>query len=63
MEAGDLVLRKRRKANAEGKQDANWEGPIRVTISLNKGAYKLEELDGTPVPRSWNASNLRRYFS
>ena len=63
MQAGDLVLRRRTRANVEGKLAANWEGPFRVTTPLSKGAYKLEELDGTPVPRSWNATNLRLYFS
>ena len=63
MEEGHLVLRKRMRANAEGKLAANLEGPFRITTPLAKGAYKLEELDGTPVPRSRNASNLRLYFS
>ena len=32
MKAGDLVLRRRTRANVEGKLAANWEGPFRITI-------------------------------
>ena len=63
MAAGDLVLRKRLRTSPDGKLAENWEGPYRVTAEIGKGAYKLEELDGQPIPRSWNAANLRLYFS
>ncbi|XP_016186191.1 uncharacterized protein LOC107627892 [Arachis ipaensis] len=29
---------------------------------LGKGAYKLEKLDGKEIPRTWNASNLKRFY-
>src|ERR1044072_4775588 len=63
---GSLVLRKASVGGrnaAEGKLAANWEGPYRVTRALGSGAYKLETLAGEPIPRTWNASNLRQYYS
>ena len=26
------------------------------------GSYALDKLDGTPVPRMWNAMHLMRYY-
>ena len=47
----------------EGKLAANWKGPYRVVKILGKGYYRLSELDGRELPRSWHACNLRRYYS
>ncbi|XP_072076573.1 uncharacterized protein [Arachis hypogaea] len=47
----------------EGKLAANWEGPYRVKEVLGKGAYKLECLDGSDIPRMWNVVNLKRFYS
>ncbi|XP_057725573.1 uncharacterized protein LOC130941176 [Arachis stenosperma] len=47
---GDLVLRKTeeaRKPPTHGKLAAAWEGPYRIHQVLGKGAYRLEQLDGT----------------
>ncbi|RDX66760.1 hypothetical protein CR513_54447, partial [Mucuna pruriens] len=30
----------------------NWEGPFRVTESVGRGAYRLEHLDGQPIPQT-----------
>jgi len=46
-----------------GKQMPNWEGPYMVKENLSHRAYKLEEMNGDPVPRTWNAVNLRHYYS
>uniref|UniRef100_A0A2N9G0X2 RNA-directed DNA polymerase n=1 Tax=Fagus sylvatica TaxID=28930 RepID=A0A2N9G0X2_FAGSY len=63
--AGDLVLRKvmanTRRPN-DGKLGPNWEGPYKVLSQTGHGAYRLEDLDGKPVPRPWNTCNLRKYF-
>ena len=61
---GDLVLRKAEvsKPTEQGKLSPNWEGPYRVTEALRPGAYKLEYLEGTIVPRTWNADNLKMYY-
>lgn len=63
---GDLVLRKASigaRNTERGKLAANWEGPYWVTESTGTGAYKLETLEGREIPCTWNATNLRRYYS
>ncbi|XP_057724044.1 uncharacterized protein LOC130940004 [Arachis stenosperma] len=65
-EPNDLVLRRNDiglPTPGEGKLAANWEGPYRVKKVMGKGAFKLERLDGKEVPRTWNADNLRRFYS
>ncbi|XP_057746490.1 uncharacterized protein LOC130965746 [Arachis stenosperma] len=62
----DLVLRRNDiglPSPGEGKLAPNWEGPYRVKAVIGKGAYKLERLDGSEIPRTWNAANLRRYYT
>ena len=34
-----------RKDPAKGKLPLNWEGPFRVTTTLQNGEYQLDELD------------------
>ncbi|XP_057744680.1 uncharacterized protein LOC130962489 [Arachis stenosperma] len=46
-----------------GKLAANWEGPYRIKKEMGRGAFKLERLDGKEIPRTWNANNLRRFYS
>ena len=61
---GDLVWRMNSNARkVEGKFSANWEGPFRVTADEGKGAYRLHHLCGTPVPRMWNVTHLKFYYS
>jgi hypothetical protein len=59
----ELVLR---KIEATGKKvaklDPAWEGPFRVIRSYENRAYKLEEMDGIEVPRTWNVEHLRRFY-
>ena len=43
-----------------GKLGANWEGPFEGVEVLGKGAYKLTNLDGTILPRTWNVKLLRK---
>ncbi|XP_057739838.1 uncharacterized protein LOC130956919 [Arachis stenosperma] len=65
-EANDLVLRRNDiglPTPGEGKLAANWEGPYRIKEVIGKGAYKLEKLNGKEIPRTWNANNLRRFYS
>ncbi|XP_072061935.1 uncharacterized protein [Arachis hypogaea] len=65
-EEGDLVLRRNDigvPTPGEGKLAVNWEGPYRVREVLGKGAYKLEKLDGKEIPRTWNANDLKRFYS
>ena len=62
-QVGDLVLRKvvtNTKNPNDGKFGPNWEGPYKVTSLA--GVYRLEDMDGKPVPRPWNICNLKKYF-
>jgi len=63
MKEGDLILKQVVAPTRVGKLLPSWEGPYRIKEKLQHGAYRLEELDGVPVPRTWNAANLRHYYS
>jgi len=61
---GDLVWKMRSDARRnEGKFSSNWEGPFRVRKVAKGGAYHLEWLPGKIVPRTWNATHLKFYYS
>nr|XP_025697379.1 uncharacterized protein LOC112798324 [Arachis hypogaea] len=63
---GDLVLRRTEEAGrplSHGKLAANWEGPFRVSKVIGMGAYKLQTLQGNPIPGNWNISSLKMYTS
>ena len=62
---GNLVLRKVFENTADlvvGKFQANWEGPYIVTYAGESESYALNKLDGTPVPRMWNAMHLKMFY-
>ena len=62
---GDLVLRRVFENTADpnvGKFQPNWEGPYLVTRAGESRSYALDKLDGTLVPRMWNAKHLKRYY-
>ena len=48
---------------AAGKLAQTWEGPYRVTAIASAGAYYLEDLDERPLPRPWNANNLKKFYA
>ena len=61
---GDLVCRMRSSARKEGgKFSSNWEGPFRIADTAAGGAYYLEHLSGKDIPRTWNATHLKFYYS
>nr|KYP72113.1 Pol polyprotein [Cajanus cajan] len=63
---GDLVWKAQglaRKNPREGKLAANWDGPLRIRHNLRNGAYKLEDLSGKVIPKTWNATHLKKYYS
>jgi len=62
-QVADLVMRKAHPYELENKLSPKWTGPFRVTEAKGNGSYKLETLEGGPIPRSWNAANLKFYFS
>lgn len=59
----ELVLKKVTNPTNKGKLSPNWEGPYRARGVMDNGAYKLKTLEGLEIPRTWNVSNLRFYFS
>ena len=64
-QVGDLVLRKvlaNTKNPNDGKLGPNWEGPYKVVSLAGVRAYRLENMDGKPIPRPWNICNLKKYF-
>ena len=60
---GDLVLRKVEvsKPLNRRKLSPNWEGPYKIADTYGSRAYRLETLEGTAIPQTWNADNLRLY--
>ena len=63
--AKDLVLRKIFENTVDptiSKFQPNWEGPYIVVRVRAIGSYALNKLNGTPVPRMWNAIHLKRYY-
>ena len=62
--ARDLVLRRVFENTADlaaGKFQPNWEGPYTIVKVGVAALYVLDKLDGTLVPRMWNAMHLKRY--
>ena len=45
-----------------GKLQLKWDGPFLVASSSRPGSYRLKDMDGNDIPRSWNADELRRYY-
>jgi hypothetical protein len=59
---GHLVLRRVANPDTVGKLQLKWEGPFLVVSSSRPGSYRLKDMDGSDIPRSWNADELRRYY-
>jgi hypothetical protein len=57
-----LVLRRIANPDTVGKLQLKWEGPFLVVSSSRPGFYKLKDIDGNDIPRSWNEDELRRYY-
>jgi len=54
----------RSDARKDGKKfSSNWEGAFRIVDTAAGGAYHLEYLSGKSVPRTWNATHLKFYYS
>ena len=62
-QVADLVMRKAHPYQLENKLSPKWTGPFRMTEALGNGAYRLETLEGGVIPCTWNATNLKFYFS
>jgi hypothetical protein len=62
IKSGHLVLRRVANPDTVGMLQLNWEGPFLVVSSSRPGSYRLKDLDGNDIPRSWNADELWRYY-
>ena len=45
-----------------GKFQPNWEGPYVIIRPGEFGSYAIDKTDGTPIPRMWNATHLKKYY-
>jgi hypothetical protein len=52
---GHLVLRRVANLDTIGKLQLKWEGPFLEVSSSRPGSYRLKDMDGNDIPRSWNA--------
>jgi ribonuclease HI len=59
---GHLVLWRVANPDTVGKLQLKWEGPFLVLSSSRPGSYRLKDMGGNDIPRSWNAGELRRYY-
>jgi hypothetical protein len=59
---GHLVLRRIANLDTVGKLQLKWEGLFLVVSSSRPGSYRLKDMDGNDIPRSWNVDELRRYY-
>ena len=60
----NFVYRANDASHAEdtGKLGPKWEWPYEVTEALGNGAYKLRDMEGHELPRTWNICNLKRCY-
>jgi hypothetical protein len=59
---GHLMLRRVANPDIVGKLQLKWEGSFLVVSSSRPGSYRLKDMDGNDIPRSWNTDELRRYY-
>ncbi|GJV13641.1 reverse transcriptase domain-containing protein [Tanacetum coccineum] len=57
-----LRLNNASKVEFQGKMGPTWEGPYIVKKAYGDGAYKLEILSGSLINRTWNGSNLFKFY-
>jgi hypothetical protein len=56
---GHLVLRRVANPDTVGKLQLKWEGIFLIVSLSRSGSYRLKDMDGNDIPRSWNADELR----
>jgi hypothetical protein len=59
---GHLMLRRVANPDIVGNLQLKWEGPFLVISSSRPRSYRLKDLDGNDIPRSWNVDELWRYY-
>ncbi|CAL1353459.1 unnamed protein product [Linum trigynum] len=56
------VLRRNFYPDAKhGKLASTWEGPYLIREVVGANTFKLSALSKEPIPRTWNALNMRKY--
>jgi hypothetical protein len=58
---GNLVLRRVANLDTTGNLQVKWEGPFLVSALNKPGSFRLKDIEGNDIPRSWNLDELRRY--
>ncbi|KAK8649541.1 hypothetical protein V6N13_130268 [Hibiscus sabdariffa] len=61
----DSVLRSTKGSRPpieRGKMAPALEGSYQVSKVIRFNAYKLVELDGKEIPRTWNAKHLKKFY-
>jgi hypothetical protein len=58
---GHLVLRRIANLDTTGKLQVKWEGPFLVSASNRPGSFRLKDMEGNDIPRTWNVDALHRY--
>ncbi|XP_076919660.1 uncharacterized protein LOC143580553 [Bidens hawaiensis] len=63
-DAEDFIFRNNEASGQEpsSKLAPTWEDSYKVKEVLSKGVYKLEKLDGTEIPRTWNVAQSKRCY-
>jgi len=62
IEPGNLVHRRMVNPEVVGKLKSIWEGPYLVKSTNRPRAFRLQDMEGNEMPRSWNINDLRRYY-
>jgi hypothetical protein len=57
-----LVLRRVANPDTVGKLQLKWKEPFLVVSSSRPSSYRLKDMDGNDIPKSWNADELRLYY-
>jgi hypothetical protein len=58
---GHLVLRWVANLDTTGKLQVKWEGPFLVSASNRPGSFRLKDMEGNDIPRTWNVDAPHRY--
>jgi hypothetical protein len=53
------VLRRVANPDTMGKLQLKWEGPFLVVSLSRPGSYRLKDIDGNDILKSWNADQLQ----
>jgi hypothetical protein len=59
---GSLEIWRLANLDTIGKFLSKWDGPFLVIASNKLGPYRLKDMEGNEIPRSWNVDELHRYY-